>query len=349
MQKGWEKFIIWSYIIAKQNTFRAFLKGSLKCIVGSLAAEPKVPRKGHGGRRRLSQMYVNNRAFIVQKRGKTGKPSGVLTEQSTADPAVLHSQPARNNLYSISEGWQRKHRWKRSNAGIRLPTCDGRCPPGEGAGSRQTPTARTQQTPPSGAGTAGALTESPNTTNPTKRCEARLEPSPRARTQQTPPSDAIRKGEAPAEHPARPGPSPRRDWRPAPPRRYPSPWLTRRKAWVKDGSSESFSAISSGRYFSSMAAAARGGSGTAAPAGKERVRVPGGGKSSEAALPPGRLPPGAAGTHPGGSAASPRPGAGRERARAGGTPPLSGQGARTKHSEEAQEEVRRKKTRPGSR
>lgn len=35
--------------------------------------------------------------------------------------------------------------------------------------------------------------------------------------------------------------------------RTPPPWLTRRRAWVKDGSRESFSAISSGRYFSSMA------------------------------------------------------------------------------------------------
>lgn len=115
--------------------------------------------------------------------------------------------------------------------------------------------------------------------------------------------------------------------RPAVPRR-PSPWLTSRKAWVKDGSSESFSAISSGRYFSSMAAAAaRSGSGTGAPAGKERVRVPGSGKSSEAALPPGRLPPGAAGTHPGGSAASPGPGGGRKGARAGGTLPQRPRGA----------------------
>lgn len=86
---------------------------------------------------------------------------------------------------------------------------------------------------------------------------------------------------------------------------------------MKDGSRESFSAISSGRYFSSMPEARGAGD----PAGKEeeeeeaaaRGCVPGGGKSSEAALPnPGRLPPGAAGTHPEGSAASPRPRAGRE-------------------------------------
>lgn len=106
--------------------------------------------------------------------------------------------------------------------------------------------------------------------------------------------------------------------RQGPPPRRPSPWLTRRRAWVKDGSRESFSAISSGRYFSSMPEA----QGAGAPAGKEeeeeeeaavRGCVPGGGKSSEAALPnPGRLPPGAAGTHPEGSAASPRPRAGRE-------------------------------------
>lgn len=98
---------------------------------------------------------------------------------------------------------------------------------------------------------------------------------------------------------------------------------------MKDGSRESFSAISSGRYFSSMAAA-RNGSGAGAPAGPTgkgaaatRVRVPGGGKSPEAALPPGRLPPGAAGTHPEGSAANPRPGAGRDAARAGATPPAA--------------------------
>lgn len=138
---------------------------------------------------------------------------------------------------------------------------------------------------------------------------------------------------------------------PAPPRR-PSPWLTSRKACVKDGSSESFSAISSGRYFSSMAAAAaRSGNGPGvpgAPAGKERVRVPGGDKSSEAALPPGRLPPGAAGTHPEGSAASPRPGGGRKGARAGGTPPLSGQGALRNHSAEAHKEERGKRGVPGA-
>lgn len=103
-----------------------------------------------------------------------------------------------------------------------------------------------------------------------------------------------------------------------------SPWLTSRRAWVKDGSRESFSAISSGRYFSSMVTAPSGSGDGApgAPAGNgeaaARVRVPDGGKSSEAALPSGRLPPGAAGTHPEGSAANPRPGAGREGERAPG-------------------------------
>lgn len=192
---------------------------------------------------------------------------------------------------------------------------------GEGAGSRKTPTARAQQTPPGGArrGRAPhrAPRQEPSTANPGAIGKERIGSS----------------GSAPA---ALSGPSPPRDKAPAPPRR-PSPWLTSRKAWVKDGSSESFSAISSGRYFSSMAAA-RSGSGAGAPgapAGKERVRVPGGDKSSEAALPPGRLPPGAAGTHPEGSAASPRPGGGKKGARAGGTPPLSGQEARTNHSAEA--------------
>lgn len=121
-----------------------------------------------------------------------------------------------------------------------------------------------------------------------------------------------------------------------------SPWLTSRRAWVKDGSSESFSAISSGRYFSSMVTAPSG-SGDGAPGtpvgkGEEvlRARVPDGGKSSEAALPSGRLPPEAAGTHPEGSAANPRPGAGREGERApGDAPPPSGQGTRRNPSAEA--------------
>lgn len=64
-------------------------------------------------------------------------------------------------------------------------------------------------------------------------------------------------------------------WTPFPPAG--APWLTSRSAWVKDGSSESFSAISSGRYLSSMAA----------------VNPP----RAAAALPPG---PGA---HPAGGAA----------------------------------------------
>lgn len=214
--------------------------------------------------------------------------------------------------------------------------------PGRGRGGRREP----------------ANTDSLSTTNSTKRCKARLNPAPRtspgARTQQTPPSNRYnRKDESSPERPRPPPLTPARAHRgtrrprSAPPA---SPWLTRRKAWVKDGSSESFSAISSGRYFSSMAAAAaRSGSGAGAPgapAGKERVRVPGGGKSSEAALPPGRLPPGAAGTHPEGSAASPRPGGGRKGARAGGTPPLSGQAARTNRSAEAHEEGRRGRDAP---
>lgn len=249
-------------------------------------------------------------------------------EQSTADTTIQLGIISN----SSSERRQRQHGGKRGNAGGHTACAAARAMlPGKGRGRRPEP----------------ANTDSLSTTKPLRRCQARVNPAPRTSTQQTPPGGAIRKGEPRAEHPQQPPLTPARPHggtrSPAPPRR-PSPWLTSRKAWVKDGSSESFSAISSGRYFSSMAAAAaRSGSGAGAPgapAGKERVRVPGSGKSSEAALPPGRLPPGAAGTHPEGSAASPRPGGGRKGARAGGTPLLSGQGARTNRSAEAHKEVR---------
>lgn len=82
-------------------------KRLLKCIVGSLISYPQSPKflgKAIGRRLVLKKAltHVNNRLFIVQKQGKIGKPSGSLIdvqpEQSTADPAVLHSPSTRNDL-----------------------------------------------------------------------------------------------------------------------------------------------------------------------------------------------------------------------------------------------------------
>lgn len=232
-------------------------------------------------------------------------------EQSTADTTIQLGIISN----SSSERRQRQHGGEEGQCG-RAPSVRGR--PGDaarhgkgkapGAGKHRQP--EHNKTPPAVPCKGEPRTENLNTTNPSRRCNKERRTS----------------GWASAAAPARPHGGTRS---PAPPRR-PSPWLTSRKAWVKDGSSESFSAISSGRYFSSMAAAAaRSGSGAGAPgapAGKERVRVPGSGKSSEAALPPGRLPPGAAGTHPEGSAASPRPGGGEKGRGLGGRPPSADKG-----------------------
>lgn len=94
-------------------------------------------------------------------------------------------------------------------------------------------------------------------------------------------------------------------------RRAPSPWFTSRRACVKEGSKESFSAISSGRYFSSMLAGRRARDADArrassgGPATPDPARAP-------AARSPGQAPrPGRGGAKPGGR---PGDGGGTERA-----------------------------------